>query len=182
MPTLKRFMLLAAMLAAAVQAQAQARSTIELATELTALTELDRAALFGTRMAIDHAVQLGHLDPSIGSCFAGKSHQPLTAPIARYLARQLTKQELQAAVDFYGSPVGRKLVQRDGQAFLDALTPGAQPQPAAALSKEEQAQVDAFLRTGAGLKLVKRNVMRTADRDPGIAKVLAQMRESCVHT
>lgn len=159
---------------------AQARSALELAAELTTLTELDRAALFGARMAVDDTAQLGYIDHAAASCFAGKSHEPLTAPIARYLARRLTKRELQKAVDFYGSAVGRRLVQQENHAFVDALTPGAEVQAAAPYTPQEQAQIDAFLRTGAGVKLVKRKLMQSAARDPAIAKVMARMRDSCI--
>lgn len=161
---------------------AQSRGTLDLATELTTLTELDRAALFGARMAVEHAVKLGYVDAAAGSCMAGKSHEPLTAPIARYLAAQLTKQELQAAVDFYGSSVGRRLVQQENHAFVDGLTPGSQTSPPEALTKAEQARVDAFLRTGAGRKLVTRSVMKNAARDPAIGKVVTQMQDTCVRT
>lgn len=179
-PLLPRLLLLLAPALTVLALPVHAASALELATELTTLTELDRAALFGARLAVEQGARLGYIGQAAASCMAGKPHEPLTAPIARYLAAQLTKKELQAAVGFYGSELGRRLVQQENQAFVDGLTPGSQTPPPTPFSKAEQAQVDAFTRSPAGRKLITRSVMRNAGRDPAIAKVIMRMHDDCV--
>lgn len=157
---------------------AQTRDATSKAMELVRVAKFDQGAIIGAQMAVKRAAEEGKTSPQESECFSQKSSAPLIGPIARYLESQLSFEELDAALRFYSSEVGKKYTQHGMVSFYKQKGIDTKEVPPS-FSQSEMSVIEAFSKTGAGDKLIFKQILQKFTRDSNLMQLINQIRSEC---
>lgn len=167
----------ACLLAGALQA-ASAQTTLELATELVEAARFDYSALMSVQVAVQRELANGKVAADKADCVARAPSQPFTPALARYFASQMSPAELNTAIQFYSTALGRKYT---AQAIHQAQRKfGMKPDTVEQrFSAPELKVVQTFAQSAGGRKLFEGNLERSAVLSPDSRAVAQGILQAC---
>ena len=152
----------------------------------TALVRAMRADLMvaeSFKGGLSRAADEGHYTADQLQCFRKLTASAFTAEIANLLVGNLSADEIEMALDFYRSPVGRKYVDVLFLALYESKRFEFNAKPlssASSLNPEELSIVEAFAKTGVGKKLIEDQMVLSAVKvNEGFWKIGAKQLTAC---
>jgi len=139
---------------------------------------LARPALLGMQLSVRRGQQLGKVPPQVVQCVQSLRESSFNVVLASLLVERLSQKEVQAADEFFGTPVGKKF----GRHILLQVFEAAGEQLPEALpdfSEAEYKELEDFSRTSAGDKLLVRKVLEDADARQAMSSQIQSLLGSC---
>jgi Uncharacterized protein conserved in bacteria (DUF2059) len=123
--------------------------------EFTSLTRLDEFAAGAYKLSMrQKQAQAGFTDAQL-ACIEAIPSTKFTEPVATAIAEGLSDAELAVALEFFGSPAGKKLLS-----VMNANMKGEAP---VVVSPAQGARIQKFEATSAGDKLMNKSIFVSAD-------------------
>jgi hypothetical protein len=153
------------------------------ATALVRAMRADVMVLESFKGGVSRATDEGRYTAAQLQCFQKLPASAFTAEIANFLAGKLSAGEIETALEFYRSPVGRKYIDVMFLALNESKRFDFKAKPlssAYSLDPEQTSIVWAFAETGAGKKLLENQLALSPDGLAIYKKIAGKQLDACV--
>jgi hypothetical protein len=153
------------------------------ATALVRVMRADVMVLESFTSGLSRSTDEGHYTAAQLQCFRKLPASAFTGEIASFLAGKLSAGEIETALEFYRSPVGRKYVDIVFLALNESKRFDFKAKPlssAYSLDPKEISIVWAFAETGAGKKLLEDQLALSPDGVAIYKKIAGKQLDACV--